>query len=64
MDFNERLFGISPDGGDGSTELMYFVAFVAIAFVFSGLWLRRVARSRTSGRPGGRLPLSSVDDVK
>jgi hypothetical protein len=30
MDFIERLFGISPDGGDGSTELMYFAVFVII----------------------------------
>jgi hypothetical protein len=30
MDFIERLFGISPDGGDGTTELMYFAAFVII----------------------------------
>jgi hypothetical protein len=30
MDFIERLFGISPDGGDGSTELMFFAAFVII----------------------------------
>jgi hypothetical protein len=22
MDFIERLFGVSPDGGDGSTELI------------------------------------------
>jgi hypothetical protein len=22
MDFIERIFGVSPDGGDGSTELM------------------------------------------
>jgi hypothetical protein len=31
MDFIERLFGISPDGGDGSTELMYIVVFLVIA---------------------------------
>jgi hypothetical protein len=30
MDFIERIFGISPDGGDGSTELMYVLAAVAI----------------------------------
>jgi hypothetical protein len=33
MDFIERLFGLSPDNGNGSTELMYFIAFVAIALV-------------------------------
>jgi hypothetical protein len=30
MDFIERIFGISPDGGDGSTELLYVLAGVAI----------------------------------
>lgn len=30
MDFIERIFGISPDGGDGSTEAMYIAAAVAI----------------------------------
>jgi hypothetical protein len=36
MDFIERLLGISPDGGDGSTELMYLtvLAFVVVAFVW------------------------------
>jgi hypothetical protein len=30
MDFIERLFGISPDGGDGSTEMLYIIAVAAI----------------------------------
>jgi hypothetical protein len=30
MDFIERLFGVSPDGGDGSTELIYLAAIVII----------------------------------
>ena len=36
MDFIERWFGVSPDGGDGSLELLWIVAMVlglvAIAF--------------------------------
>jgi hypothetical protein len=36
MDFIERWFGVSPDGGDGSLELLWIVAIVlavlAIAF--------------------------------
>jgi len=36
MDFFETLFGLSPDGGDGSTEALWVgaivVAVVAIAF--------------------------------
>jgi hypothetical protein len=30
MDFIERLFGISPDGGDGSLEALYLVAVIAV----------------------------------
>ena len=36
MDFIEQWFGVSPDGGDGSLELLWIViivlALVAIAF--------------------------------
>jgi hypothetical protein len=36
MDFIERLFGISPDDGDGSLEALYLSAtvFVLAAIVF------------------------------
>ena len=30
MDFIERWFGISPDGGDGSLEALYIIALVAV----------------------------------
>jgi hypothetical protein len=30
MDFIERWFELSPDGGDGSTELLYIVVAVAV----------------------------------
>jgi hypothetical protein len=30
MDFIERWFGISPDGGDGSLETLYLIALLAI----------------------------------
>ncbi len=39
MDFIERLFGISPDGGDGSTEVMIVGVFVLIAVVVTWRWL-------------------------
>ncbi|MBI1777916.1 MAG: hypothetical protein HYR63_21460 [Proteobacteria bacterium] len=29
MDFIERIFGVSPDGGDGSTEMMWIIAILA-----------------------------------
>jgi len=38
MDFIERWFGFSPDGGDGSTELLYIVV---IAFVLVMVFGRR-----------------------
>jgi hypothetical protein len=31
MDFVERIFGISPDGGNGTFELMLFAVPVAMA---------------------------------
>jgi hypothetical protein len=36
VDFIERLFGIAPDGGDGSLEVLWFGAIViaVVAFVF------------------------------
>jgi hypothetical protein len=48
MDWIERLFGISPDGGDGSTEMLYLVAAVAIVALICGrtLFVRRARRRR------------------
>ncbi|MBN9085562.1 MAG: hypothetical protein J0J01_01530 [Reyranella sp.] len=45
MDFIERLFGLSPDNGDGSTEILWLVvlAIVIAAFVY---WRRRSAGLR------------------
>lgn len=36
MDFIERWFGVSPDGGNGSLEVLWIAAIViaAMAFVF------------------------------
>ena len=36
MDFIERWFGVSPDGGDGSLELLWIaaIAIVVLAVVF------------------------------
>jgi hypothetical protein len=48
MDFIERLFGISPDGGDGSTELMYSAVFVLI--VVAATWRRLSRRSLNKAR--------------
>ena len=42
MDFIERLFGLSPDNGDGSTEILWLVA-LAVVVVF--IYARRRRRS-------------------
>jgi hypothetical protein len=44
MDFIERIFGISPDGGSGSLEILLLVIpLVALALLYN---LRRAKRSR------------------
>ena len=48
FDFIERWFGISPDGGDGSTEMLYLLAVAAIAAAIVGrvVSVRRARRMR------------------
>jgi hypothetical protein len=43
MDFIERFFGVSPDGGDGSTEFIYFAVSVVIAGIVLSRWKSRRA---------------------
>jgi LPXTG-motif cell wall-anchored protein len=52
MDFFERWFGVSPDGGDGSLEILWIgVIIVAlVAFVFR----RRIATWLASRKAGQR----------
>ena len=50
MDFIEWIFGVSPDGGDGTLELLYIVAALAVIGVI--VWrtvVRRAARNRHPG---------------
>ena len=48
MDFIERIFGISPDGGDGTTEALYvMVALAIVALVAARPMLRRLAARRS-----------------
>ncbi|SDR57052.1 hypothetical protein SAMN05444161_6437 [Rhizobiales bacterium GAS191] len=35
MDFIESLFGIAPDGGDGSLETLLIGAIVVVAVMFA-----------------------------
>jgi hypothetical protein len=46
MDFIERIFGVSPDGGDGSLELMYLVGIVVAATLISWALYRRRTREK------------------
>jgi hypothetical protein len=51
VDFIESLFGIAPDGGDGSLEAMLIgaVVIVALMFVFRRRLMAGLSR-RTSPR--------------
>jgi hypothetical protein len=49
MDFFERLFGATPDGGDGSLEVAFLLVLLAGAASLAALprWLRRSAQRRS-----------------
>jgi hypothetical protein len=49
MDFFERWFGVSPDGGDGTLELLYIaVAVLIVGSLVSRRWIvRRLGRRIT-----------------
>jgi hypothetical protein len=44
MDFIERWFGISPDGGDGSLEALYLLAIVVVLAVVFRVRIRALIR--------------------
>ena len=46
MDFIEKLFGLSPDNGDGSTEMLWIAvaAIVVAGFVYFRIQRRRAGR--------------------
>ncbi len=52
MDFIEKWFGLAPDGGDGSLEVLWLVAIVAAAVAI--LFRRRIAARLTSRQSGRR----------
>ncbi|MBB5471117.1 LPXTG-motif cell wall-anchored protein [Paraburkholderia sp. CI2] len=53
MNFIERWFGVSPDGGDGTLELIYLILGVLLlAVLFSYIAFRR--RKHLEGDPVGR----------
>ena len=48
MDFIERIFGVSPDGGNGSTEAIILLAVtIALAMVVRR---RRASRATTRAK--------------
>jgi len=49
MDFIERIFGFSPDGGDGTFELLLFaIPLVGLALLY--YWRTMRQRSLQRGR--------------
>ena len=52
MDFIERWFGFSPDGGDGSLEVLWIVAIVVA--VIAVAFRRWIAARLTSWHAGRR----------
>jgi hypothetical protein len=52
MDWIERIFGISPDGGDGTTELLFLAGAVAIVALVIARTpaIREYARRSWQGR--------------
>jgi hypothetical protein len=45
MDFIEKIFGIAPDGGDGSFEFLLFLIPISLIVVIA-LWRRKTQRQR------------------
>ena len=42
MDFLERFFGFSPDGGDGTIEVLIIIALLlVVAAISTSMWLSR-----------------------
>ncbi len=48
MDFIERIFGVSPDGGNGSLEFMYVTGIVVAVTLIARVLYRRRTRQRST----------------
>ena len=46
MDFIEKWFEVSPDGGSGATELLWIIALATVVAVAGGLVFLRLRRRR------------------
>jgi hypothetical protein len=51
MDFIERIFGISPDGGNGATEAVLVTFLVAAVIAACSVIRLRVGAGRKDPRP-------------
>jgi hypothetical protein len=51
MDFIERWFGVSPDGGSGLLEALYVFAVVNTIMIAAAYWARRRGRSSRHAVP-------------
>ena len=54
MDWIEQLFGISPDGGDGSLEALIVAGFCTIVVTLIALRFRRPMRQLLQRRRADR----------
>jgi hypothetical protein len=54
MDFIERLFGISPDGGSGAFELLLFLLPIMGIAIIARRWYARAGRRGDIGLSGKR----------
>jgi hypothetical protein len=48
MDFIEKLFGLSPDGGNGTLELTLFV--IPFLLLGLGVWWTQTSKKRDTGK--------------
>jgi hypothetical protein len=56
VDWIERLFGVSPDGGNGATELLIMLsALLFLATVTAAFVVRRVRRRHRLGARRERI---------
>jgi len=51
MDFIERFFGLSPDNGDGSTEILWLVVLAVVLAVVAYFRIQRRKARLISRRP-------------
>ncbi|RWM11717.1 MAG: hypothetical protein EOR73_32095 [Mesorhizobium sp.] len=56
MDFIEQIFGVAPDGGDGTTEMLYIAVALAVGVMtIARRWLSRRAAPLVLFLLGSRL---------